>query len=95
MSGNGIGKSNLQSVQTCIHALQKFYHSLEDEKNCIIQSGKQLAVVLQDDDAAWETLYRLNDIILPNIDRSIEKAEELIKLLSNYADMLINTYSKM
>lgn len=94
MSENGFGKSSLHSVQTCLHALQTFYHSLEDEKNCIIQSGQQLAVALQDDDAAWETLYRLNDIILPDIDKSIEKAEELIKALSIYANMLIETYSK-
>lgn len=93
MSETGFGKTSLQSVQTSLHALQTFYHSLEDEKNCIIQAGQQLAVALQEDDAAWEALYRINDIILPDIDRSIAKAEELITALAAYAEHLIDTYN--
>ena len=94
MSETGQGTTSLSSVQTSLHALQTFTHSLEDEKNCIIDAGRQLAVALKEDDAAWETLERLNDIILPDIDRAIESAGELASHLFEYANMLIDTYEK-
>jgi len=65
---------------------------MEDEKSGIINAGTQLAVALQEDDAAWETLNRLNDIILPNMDRALGRAEILVGYLADYADMLIHTY---
>lgn len=95
MSENKSGKTSLQSVQTCIHALQKFGNSLEDEKKCIIQAGTQLTVALQEDDAAWYTLKRLNDIILPDIVLAENKTGELINDLAEYAQMLIDTYNSM
>ena len=92
MSETGQGTTSLASVQTTLHALQAFIHSLEDEKNCIIDAGRQLSVSLQQDDAAWETLERLNDIILPDIDRAIERAGELASYLAVYVNRLIETY---
>ena len=94
MSEFNQGTTSLSSVQASLHALQAFIHSLQDEKACIIESGKQLAIALKEDDASWETLKRLNDIILPDIDRAINNGEQLAAHLYGYANMLIETYEQ-
>lgn len=86
--------TSLQSVQLCLNALKTFVLAMEDEKTAIINAGRQLAVALQEDDAAWETLDRLNDIILPDLDRAIGRADILVDHLSEYVDRIIDTYEK-
>ena len=86
--------TSLRSVQDCLHALQNFVHALEDEKSILINASKQLLVVMQEDDAAMDTLYHLEGTILPNIDRALKNAEELARYLSRYAEMLIEVYKR-
>ncbi len=86
--------TSLQSVEASLAALKTFLLAMKDEKTSIIDAGKQLAVALQEDDAAWETLNRLNDIILPNLDRAIGHAGTLVDYLSDYATRIIETYEK-
>ena len=86
--------TSLNSVESCLKALKTFVLAMEDEKTGIIDAGKQLAVALQEDDAAWETLDRLNDIILPDLDKAIEYAGILVNELSDYSDRIIDTYEK-
>ena len=59
----------------------------------IIDAGNLLLLEMERDDAAYETLYHLNDVIIPDMNRALEKAEELILYLSGYAQMLIDTYN--
>lgn len=85
--------TSLHSVQSCLHAIQRFYDTLQAEKASIIESGNLLLLEMQRDDAAYETLYHLKDVIIPDMNRALKQAEELIEYLASYAQMLIDNYN--
>lgn len=93
MPDNNNNTTSLHSVQACLHAIQRFYNDLKTQKTSIIDAGNLLLLEMERDDAAYETLYHLNDVIIPDMNRALEKAEELILYLSGYAQMLIDTYN--
>lgn len=85
--------TSLHSVQACMHAIQNFYNTLASEQARIQDAGNLLLLEMERDDASYETLYHIQDVINPDINRALRQAEELIQYLAAYAQMLIDNYN--